>query len=162
MGIEHIPAYSPQARGRSERANRTLQDRLVNELRLAGVTEVEAANRFIREIYLPEHNRLFAREPADPTNCCVSASGVQLEDILCIEEERTVTNDNIVRYENQFFQLPKQRDRATCKGLKVKLREHLDGTYSIVRGVKVLGRFDAEARLLTPPTITGRKVRKAA
>jgi transposase len=148
LGIEHIPAYSPQARGRSERVNRTLQDRMINEMRLRGITDPDEANGFIREWYLDEHNRLFAREAADPTNCCVSASNVVLDDILCIEEERVVTNDNVVRYDNKFLQIAKQRDRPTCKGLEVKVRKHLDGTISVVRGVKLLGRFDGEGNPL--------------
>ena len=143
LGIEHIPAYSPQARGRSERVNRTLQDRLINELKLAGISDAAQANRFIREVYIPEHNRNFAHEPLDSTSCFVSSVGVDLDDILCIEEDRTVTNDNVVRYENKFLQIGKQCDRATCKGLKVKVRHHLDGIYSVVRGVKVLGRFES-------------------
>lgn len=152
LGIEHIPAYSPQARGRSERVNRTLQDRLINELKLAGITKPEDANRFIHEVYVSDHNRLFAREPADPTNCFVSSGSTPLDEILCIEEERTVSNDNVVRYDNKFFQIAKQRGRATCKGLKVKVRVHLDGRYSVVRGVKVLGRFESDGKPLNAQT----------
>jgi transposase len=162
LGVEHIPAYSPQARGRSERVNRTLQDRLINELKLAGIDDPSEANRFIREVYLPEHNRNFALPPADPTSCFVSAGGAQLDDILCVEVERTVTNDNIVRYENRFLQIPKQRDRSTCKGLKVKLRQHLDGTYSVIRGVKLLARFDADGREMPAANPKTRKEKTAA
>jgi transposase len=163
LGIEHIPAYSPQARGRSERANRTLQDRLVNELKAAGIRDVAEANRFIRETYLPEHNRNFAREPADPASCFVGVAGIELDDILCVEEQRTVGNDNVVRYDNKHLQIGKQRERATCKGLKVQVRQHLDGTISVVRGVKVLGRFTADGLPLehSPPRTqrTGRRGR---
>lgn len=162
LGIEHIPAYSPQARGRSERVNRTLQDRLVNELKAAGIDDPDEANRFIRETYIPEHNRTFSIAPADPTSCFVSAAGVPLGDILCIEEERTVTNDNVVRYDNKFLQIPKQRDRATCKGLRVKVRLHLDGTYSVVRGVKLLARFDADGRGLPMAETIAKKGKTAA
>ncbi len=151
LGIEHIPAYSPQARGRSERVNRTLQDRLINELKLAGISDADEANRFIHAVYLPEHNRLFAREPSDPASCFVSAGATPLDDILCIEEDRVVSNDNVVRYDNRFLQIPKQRGRATCSGLKVKLRVHLDGTYSVVRGIKLLGRFDPNGELIEAP-----------
>lgn len=151
LGIEHIPAYSPQARGRSERVNRTLQDRLINELKLARITEADEANRFIHAVYLSEHNRRFAREPSDPASCFVSAGATPLDDILCTEEDRVVSNDNVVRYDNRFLQIPKQRGRATCAGLKVKLRAHLDGTYSVVRGVKLLGRFDSKGELVEAP-----------
>ncbi len=164
LGIEHIPAYSPQARGRSERVNRTLQDRLINELKLAGITEIDEANRFIHEVYVPDHNRHFARQPADPASCFVSAAGTALNDILCIEEDRTVSNDNVVRYDNKFFQIAKQQGRSTCKGLSVKVRAHLDGTYSVVRGVKLLGRYGADGQqlLVTTKTNRRRKRRKAA
>ena len=83
LGIEHIPAYSPEARGRSERAFGTLQDRLVKELRLAGITTVQAANRFIAEVYLPDHNARFARAPEQPDSAFVPARRDQVEDILC-------------------------------------------------------------------------------
>ena len=66
LGIEHIPAYSPQARGRSERLNRTLQDRLVNELRVAGIATVPAANAYLRDVFLPQHNATFSHAPRDP------------------------------------------------------------------------------------------------
>jgi hypothetical protein len=71
LGIEHIPAYSPQARGRSERMNRTLQGRLVNEWRVAGIRSVDVANRYLREVYLPQHNATFRRPPFDPANAFV-------------------------------------------------------------------------------------------
>ena len=143
LGIEHIAAYSPQARGRSERVNRTLQDRLVNELKRAGIVNREDANRYINEVYLPDHNQRFGREAADPASCFVSAGSTVLDDILCVEEVRTVSADNVVRYANRHLQIEKQADRPTCKGLEVKVRHHLDGTYSVVRGVRTLGRYDS-------------------
>jgi len=94
----------------------------------------------------------------------VSAAGTALNDILCIEEDRTVSNDNVVRYDNKFFQIAKQQGRSTCKGLSVKVRAHLDGTYSVVRGVKLLGRYGADGQqlLVTAKTNRRRKRRKAA
>ncbi len=150
LGVEHIPAYSPQARGRSERANRTLQDRLVQELRLAEIRDVASANQFIRDWYIGEHNEQFMRTPADPTSCFVSSRSVALDEILCIEERRTVGNDNVVRFGNRFLQLDKQQGRATCAGLEVLVRQHLDGTLSVVRGLRLLGRFDGEGQPLRP------------
>jgi hypothetical protein len=97
-GVEHIGAYSPQARGRSERMFATLQDRLVKELRLAGITGIEAANAFIREVYLPAHNARFAVEPAGEGSAFTPIPGVDLGEILCVEEERQVGNDNCVSY----------------------------------------------------------------
>jgi hypothetical protein len=106
LGIEHIPAYSPEARGRSERAFGTLQDRLPKELQRAGITTVEAANRFLREVYLPEHNARFAVPPERPETAFVAdASGVH-RDLLCVQEERVVGNDNTVRYRGLALQIP--------------------------------------------------------
>src|SRR5437870_1863662 len=96
LGIEHILGYSPQARGRSERANRTLQGRLVNELRLAGIDTVGAANRYLRDHFMPAFNAEFGRAPADPASAFVPLARVDLEQILCIEEERVVGRDNVV------------------------------------------------------------------
>ena len=98
LGIEHIPAYSPEARGRSERAFGTLQDRLPKELALAGITTVEAANRFLAEVYLPEHNARFAVAPEQPETAFVADLAGAHRDILCVQEERVVGNDNCVRY----------------------------------------------------------------
>ena len=98
LGVEHIGAYSPQARGRSERAFGTLQDRLVNELALAGITDIEAANAFLREVYLPAHNARFAVLPAGEGSAFTPIPGVDLDEILCVEEERQVGHDNCVSY----------------------------------------------------------------
>ena len=98
LGVEHIGAFSPQARGRSERAFGTLQDRLVKELKLAGIATVEAANAFIREVYLPAHNARFAVDPAGEGSAFTPIPGVDLDEILCVQEERQVMNDNRVSY----------------------------------------------------------------
>ena len=97
LGIELIPAYSPEARGRSERMFGTLQKRLPQELRLAGITGMAEANRFLEEVYLPQHNARFAIPSEDKGSAFVPFAGA-LDDILCIHEERTVSNDNTVRY----------------------------------------------------------------
>ncbi|MGH7406429.1 MAG: ISNCY family transposase, partial [Candidatus Methylomirabilales bacterium] len=116
LGIEHIPAYSPQARGRSERLNRTLQDRLVNELRLHSATTLAAANAYLRERFLPDYNATFTRPPADPTSAFVPLGAVALAQILCQEEDRTVGQDNTVVLEGIRLQLAKQPGRRTCAG----------------------------------------------
>ena len=144
LGIEHIPAYSPQARGRSERLNRTLQDRLVNELRLAGITTVEAANGYLRDRFIPDYNARFTRLPADPTSAFVPLEGVDLEPILCHEEERTVGQDNVVVLDGMALQLAKQPGRRTCAGLRVTVRRHLDGQHTVWRGLQCLGRYAAQ------------------
>ncbi len=146
LGIEHIPSYSPQARGRSERLNGTLQDRVVNELRLAGITTVEAANAYLRESFLPDYNATFTRPPADPASAFVPLHGVDLEQILCHEEERTVGRDNVVVLDGIALQLAKQPGRRTCAGLRVTVRRHLDGSHTVWRGPHCLGRYDAQGR----------------
>lgn len=151
LGIEHIPAYSPQARGRSERLNRTLQDRLVNELRLAGITTREAANAYLREHFLPDDTATFTRPPADPTSAFVPLGAVDLEQILCHEEERTVGRDNTVVLEGIRLQIAKQPGRRTCAGLRVTVRRHLEGQHTVWRGPQCLGRSAALGQPLPPP-----------
>src|SRR5215468_2530746 len=142
LGIEHILAYSPAARGRSERVNRTLQDRLVNEWRVAGITTVAAANRYLREHFLPAFNAEFGRAPADPASAFVAARDVDLEHVLCIEDERVVGRDNVVTTEQVALQLAKQPGRRTCAGLHVLVRRHLNGQHSVWYGARCLGRYD--------------------
>jgi hypothetical protein len=99
LGIEHIAAYSPEARGRSERMFRTLQDRLPKELALGGITgDVNAANRFIREVYLPSHNARFAGTPPEAGSAFVPVDEAQWRDILCVQEERIVAPDTTVAW----------------------------------------------------------------
>jgi hypothetical protein len=141
LGIEHILGYSPQARGRSERVNRTLQDRLVNELRVAGIHTVPGANRYLRERFLPAFNAEFGRTPADPAAAFVSLGRCDLEQILCHEEERVVALDNTVRLDGVVLQLAKQRGRRSCAGLRVLLRRHLAGHHSVWWGTRCLGHF---------------------
>jgi transposase len=144
LGIEHIAAYSPQARGRSERLNRTLQDRLVNELRLAGITSLEAANAYLRERFIPDYNATFTRPPADPATAFVPLGTVDLDQLLCEDDERVVGQDNVVTVGRLALQLTKQPGRPSCAGLRVVVRRHLDGTHSVWRGPQCLGRFTAD------------------
>jgi hypothetical protein len=148
LGIEHILGYSPQARGRSERANRTLQGRLVNELRLAGITTVPAANRYLRESFLPAYNAEFARPPLDPASAFVPLGTVDLEQILCVQDERVVGRDNVVSADRVALQLAKQPGRRTCAGLRVLVRRHLNGHHSVWYGARCLGRFNAHGQPL--------------
>jgi transposase len=110
LGIEHIPAYSPEARGRSERMFGTLQGRLPKELKLAGIRGIDAANRFIREVYLPQHNARFAKPPQLEESAFVAVGDPRsLAEILCIEHERIVARDNTVTYGGLTLQLPQSR-----------------------------------------------------
>jgi transposase len=146
LGVEHIPAYTPQARGRSERLNRTLQDRLVNELRVAGIATVPAANQYLRAVFVPRHNATFSRPPRDPASAWVPVGDIDLEQILCHQEPRVVAPDNTVTLQRVVLQLPPQPGRRTCAGLEVLVRRHLDERYSVWRGAQCLARFDAAGR----------------
>ena len=158
LGVEHILAFSPQARGRGERANRTLQDRLVQELRAHGIRTVDAANRYLVERFMPNYNTEFAIAPSDAQSAFVALGTVDLDAILCQEEERVVAKDNTVQLEGVRLQIDKQPGRITCAGLSVTLRRHLDGTHSVLWGKRVLGRYDARGRrrevAAKPPTST--------
>lgn len=151
LGIEHIPAYSPQARGRSERLNRTFQDRLVNELRVAGITTVPAANRYLTERFLAAYDARFAHPPADPASAFVPLGAVDLTHILCHEEARTVGQDNTVTLEGVRLQIDKQPGRRTCAGLHVLVRRHLDGLHCVWFGARCFGHYDARGRRLAAP-----------
>jgi transposase len=141
LGIEHIGAYSPQARGRGERLNRTLQDRLVNELRLAGITTLEAANAYLRDRFIADYNATFARPPADPAPAFVPLGAVDLDQVLCEEEERTVAPDNTVTFDGVRLQISKQPGQPTYAGRRVLVRRHYDGSHSLWRGPHCLGQF---------------------
>jgi transposase len=148
LGIEHILGYSPQARGRSERANGTLQGRLVNELRVAGIRTVPAANRYLREQFIALYNAEFGHAPADPASAFVAVGACDLDQVLCHEEERVVARDNTVQLGAVLLQIDKQRARRTCAGLRILIRRHLDGHHSLWWGPRCLGRFTATGRPL--------------
>ncbi len=151
LGIEHILGFSPQARGRSERVTRTLQDRLVCEYRLAGITTVAAANRYLHARFLPAFNAEFGHPPADPTSAFVPLGAVDLDQILCVEEERVVGRDNVVTTARLALQLTKQPGRRSCAGLRVLVRRHLSGHHSIWYGARCFGRYDSHGRLSPSP-----------
>jgi transposase len=147
LGIEHIGAYSPQARGRSERMFGTLQNRLPNELKLAGITDVEAANAFIRDVYLPEHNARFAIQPATAGSAFVPIEGVDLGEILCVQEERQVGNDNCVSYRTLKLQIPESPMRPHFVRARVKVHLYPDGSHALFHGPRCIGRYDEKGRL---------------
>jgi hypothetical protein len=148
LGIEHIPAYSPEARGRSERMFSTLQDRLPKELALAGITDIEAANRFIASTYLPAHNARFERPPAVDESAFVAADPAQLAEILCIEEERIVARDNTVIFGRMRLQLPPSPIRRHFVKASVKVRQYPDGSLAIFHGPRRIARYSAEGDAL--------------
>jgi len=151
LGIEHIAAYSPEARGRSERMFRTLQDRLPKELALAGIGEdVEAANRFLREVYLPRHNARFATAPAEAGSGFVPVQQAQWRDILCVQDERTVAPDNTVAWRGRRLQIPAHPARAHFVRAKVRVHEYPDGELAIFHGPLCLARWRTDQNLAEP------------
>ena len=141
LGIEHIAAYSPQARGRSERVFRTLQDRLVKELAQAGIDEIEAANRFIAEVYLPAHNRRFAVPPEQEGSAFVACAAEHWREVLCRQETRQVGNDNTVKWRGRRLQIPASRLRPHFVRAKVRLHEYPDGAVALFWGPHRIAHF---------------------
>ncbi len=142
LGIEHIAAYSPEARGRSERAFRTLQDRLPKELALAGITTVEAANAWLRQIYVAQHNTRFAVAAEQPGTAFVAVPGVDLREVLCHEEERQVGNDNTVVLQRVRLQIPASPLRAHYVRATVRVRRYANGHHGVFHGPRCIGRYD--------------------
>ena len=146
LGIELIAAYSPEARGRSERMFGTLQKRLPQELRLAGITGIDEANRFLKEVYLPQHNARFAtpgrgrrlglRLPSPARSTISSAS----------RRRRTVANDNTVRYKRRLLQLPADRHRRHYVKATVRVHEYPDGTLAVFHGTPMPGPLQGRRR----------------
>jgi hypothetical protein len=145
LGIEHIAAYSPQARGRSERAFRTLEDRLPKELALAGITEIEAANAWLRTRYLPAHNARFAVLAEQPGSAFVPVAPEQWRDVLCLQETRQVGNDNCVRWKGRSLQIPKSPLRPHFTRATVRLHEYPDGAIALFWGPHRIADFPQPA-----------------
>lgn len=141
LGIEHIAAYSPEARGRCERVFRTLQDRLPKELALAGIDDPAAANAFIRAVYLAEHNARFAVVPEQPGSAFVAAEPGQWRDVLCIQETRQVGNDNTVRWKGRILQIPESPLRPHFVRAKVRVYEFPDGAVALFWGPHRIAEF---------------------
>jgi transposase len=161
LGIQMIPAYSPQARGRSERSFGTWQGRLPQELRLAGITTLEAANAFLRERYVAEFNRRFAVRGEQAGTAFVARRGRDLDLIFALQWERTVNRDNTVSVQNLSLQIEAVRWRGTLAGCTVTVHQHLDGSFSLTHGPHRLGRYDAQGGALVDNQMgRGRAVEK--
>jgi len=157
LGIEMIPAYSPEARGRSERAFRTHQERLPRELALHGITTIEAANRYFSEVYLPSFNAEFIQPAAEKGSAFVPWIGTNLGDILCEHYERTVTADNCVCFEGLTLQIPADQYRCHYVRVKVRVHRYTDGTLSIFHGPRKLADYDKQGNL---KEVTKKKTRR--
>ena len=149
LGTEMIPAYSPEARGRSERVFGTHQGRLPKELALAGATDLESANRYLAEVCMPAFNAEFAQPARDSGSAFVPCRDLAaLDDVLCEIHERTVGRDNCVRFEGLALQLPADRHRTHYMKAKVKVRRHADGTLSVWHGPRRLAKYGPEGELM--------------
>ena len=146
LGIEPIAAYSPEARGRSERAFGTLQGRLPQELRVAGVTTMEQANRYLAKVYLAAHNARFAVAAEQPGSAFVADRAGAWRAILCVHETRTVGNDNCVRYRGLSLQIPEHAHRHHFVKVKVRVHDYPDGTLAVFHGPRCLARHDQEGK----------------
>jgi transposase len=157
LGITLIAAYSPEARGRSERVFRTLQDRLPKELALAGITDMAAANQFLRDRFVPAYNQRFAVPAAESGTAFVPWIGSNLPDLLCVQEERVVANDNTVRYQGRSLQIPQDRHRYHYVKVTVRVHAYPDGTLAVFHGPRCLARYTTEGHLLTPDATPARQ-----
>jgi transposase len=153
LGIEHIAAYSPQARGRSERVFLTLQDRLTKEFALAGIATVEAANVWLRDTYIAAHNERFAVGAEQEGSAFVADTAGAWREILCIQEDRTVGHDNTVKWDNLSLQLPPSRLRPHFVRTTVRVHGYPDGRLSVFWGPHRLGDYDARGGLVPPEQI---------
>ncbi|GAC1664146.1 MAG: hypothetical protein PVS2B3_17480 [Steroidobacteraceae bacterium] len=148
LAIRHIPSYTPQGRGRMERVFGTLQQRLVPELRRAAVRDVEAANAWLRDTYIPAHNARFAREAAEPGSAFVPLGGIALSEVLCVQEDRQVGRDNGVSWQGRALQIPEQRHRRHYVKATVSVRHYPDGGLAVFDGPRCLARYDALGTLI--------------
>jgi transposase len=142
LGITHIPSYSPEARGRMERVFGTLQNRLPQELRLEKIATVQAANRYLKEQFMPDYNARFAVPAAEKGSAFVPYAGRPLEDVLCIQEDRQVGRDNCVIWKGLSLQIPPQRHRHHYVKATVRVHEYPDRHLAIFDGPSCLARFD--------------------
>lgn len=148
LGITHIPSYSPQGRGRMERAFGTLQGRLPAELRLAGITTVAAANRYLKTRFIAAYNARFAVAPAEPGTGFVPYVGRPIEDVLCIQEDRQVGRDNCVTWRGRSLQITAQPHRHHYVKATLRVHEYHDGHLAVFDGPRRLARFDHQGRPL--------------
>ena len=153
LGIEHICAHSPEARGRMERLWESWQGRLPQELRLAAIDTIQGANGFLLKSFVPFHNRSWTVSPASEGSAFVPYTGGQLDRVFSLQQDRVVENDNCVQFGKRRLQIPKNALRFSYAKCQVKIYEHLDGTLSIGYGPHTLGYYDTEGSPLERKTL---------
>lgn len=151
LGIRHIPSYSPEARGRMERAFGTLQGRVPQELRLRGLTTAETANGYLRDVFMPDFNLRFGVPAAEAGTAFIAYAGPALEDTLCLQEDRQVGRDNCVSWRGRTLQIPQQAHRHHYVRATIRVHEYPDGRLAIFDGPRCLARYHAEASLISDP-----------
>ena len=146
LGIDMIAAYSPQARGRSERAFGTHQGRLPQELAKAGVTTMAGANRYLKKVYMPRFNKEFTQPAMETGSAFVPWIGTSLDDILCEQFERTVGKDNCIQFEGLILQIPADQHRCHYVKVRVRVNRYADGSLAVFHGPRKLARYGAEGK----------------
>jgi hypothetical protein len=149
LGIAMIPAYSPEARGRSERMFRTHQDRLTKELAAHYITSMEEANLYIKRTYLPAHNKEFKQESPEEGSAFIPWVGRHLDDILCEHHERTVSSDNCISLDGITLQIPPDKYRCHYVRVRVNVHRYMDGSLAIFHGPRKLANYDENGKLKT-------------
>ena len=149
LGIDMIAAYSPQARGRSERAFGTHQGRLPQELALAGITSMTQANQYLAQVYRPAFNAEFAQPAMEEGSAFVPWIGGSLEDILCEQYERTVGADNCVRFERLILQIPADQHRCHYVKARVRVNRYASGAIALFHGPRGLAYFTPQGEPIT-------------
>lgn len=149
LGIQMIYAYSPEARGRSERMFGSWQKRLPQELRVNGITDVASANKYIKEVFIPEYNAQFAVKAELEESAFIPYVGRDLLDILCIQEERVVSKDNTISYKNIILQIPADNYRYHYVKCKITVNEYYDGRLAIFHGPRKLASYDAKGKMIS-------------
>jgi len=134
-------------RGRSERPFQTHQDRLVKELALYGITDMDVANRYLAQKYLPAFNAEFMRPAPEEGSAFIPWKGENLDDILCEQNERTVSADNCVSFEGKKLQIPANRYRCHYVRVRVRIHRYMDGSLAIFHGPRKLADYDSQGQL---------------
>jgi transposase len=147
LGIDMIAAYSPQARGRSERFFHTHQDRLVKELAAHGIVTIDAANDYLAKVYMPAFNTEFMQPAAEDGTAFTKWIGANIDDVLCEQHKRTVTADNCVSFEGITLQIPADRYRCHYVRVRVHIHRHMDGSLAIFHGPRKLADYDKQGKL---------------
>jgi hypothetical protein len=148
LGIRHIPSYSPEARGRMERAFGTLQGRIPQELRVRGHATAAAANVYLRDVFMPDFNARFGVKPLDDGSAYIAYVGAALEDTLCLQEDRQVGRDNCVSWQGKSLQIPQQTHRHHYVRATVRVHQYPEGALAIFDGQRCLARYDRDAKLI--------------